>query len=98
MENLRLPHDQDCHEMWSKELRKRKRTSDININTINNINTQKPLPVNANVNNMINISLDRFSSTSTSIGSSNTLSVDLHSNKKGLYTETSSITNKIGFK
>lgn len=76
--------------MWSKELRKRKRTSDINLNTLNNINVQKPPPANAYVNNVININMDKFSTTSTS--------VDSNANKKGLYTETPSIISKIGFK
>ncbi len=30
---LRLPLDQDCHEMWSKEMKKRKRLSDVTTNT-----------------------------------------------------------------
>lgn len=63
----KFPLDQDCHEMWSKELKKRKRTvSSSNDSTMStgmnnsslyapsNVNTSNLLNFNANLNNNVN--------------------------------------------
>ena len=65
----KFPLDQDCHEMWSKELKKRKRTvsssggnEPVNGQTSQNVNTSNLLNLNSHNSNNNNNDKNSFMS------------------------------------